>query len=108
MEDMKKENLIKRFYKINQDLYKSAKNPLPSHGPEHHFRVLANALKIAKAFKKADIEVLIPACLLHDLGAYYPEQAGSKYHEEDFLRAKKVLGKTKFLSKEKSRKLLKL
>ncbi len=102
---MNKENLIKKFYKINQELYKSAKNPLPSHGPEHHYRVLIKALKIAKEFKNTDLEILIPACFLHDLGAYYPEQASSKYHEEDFIRAKKVLEKISFISQEKKQKI---
>jgi HD superfamily phosphodiesterase len=102
---MKKENLIKKFYRINRELYEKAKNPLPSHGPEHHCRVLANALEIAKEFKGVDPEVLIPACLLHDLGAYYPARAGAKYHEEDLIRTKKVLVKIN-LSEWKKTKII--
>lgn len=102
---MKKKDLIRKFYKINQELYKKARNPLPSHGPEHHYRVFINAVKIAKRFKNVDFEILIPACFLHDLGAYYPEKAGDKYHEEDRIRAEKVLKKINF-SKDKKLKII--
>jgi len=70
---MRQEDLIKKFYKINQDFYNQAKAPLKSHGPWHRRRVLDNALELAKGIKGVDFEVLIPACLLHDIGgAYFP------------------------------------
>lgn len=39
-----------------------------AHDKEHIYRVLYNALEIAKAEKDVDYDVLIAACLLHDIG----------------------------------------
>jgi len=39
-----------------------------AHDAEHVYRVLYNALEIAKAEPKVDYDVLITACLLHDIG----------------------------------------
>lgn len=38
------------------------------HGREHIYRVLYNGLEIAKTEKDVDYDVLIAACLLHDIG----------------------------------------
>lgn len=39
-----------------------------AHDKEHIYRVLYNALEIAKAEDEVDYDVLIAACLLHDIG----------------------------------------
>ncbi len=39
-----------------------------AHDKEHIYRVLYNALEIAKTEKAVDHDVLIAACLLHDIG----------------------------------------
>lgn len=39
-----------------------------AHDKEHIYRVLYNALEIAKTEKNVDYDVLIAACLLHDIG----------------------------------------
>jgi len=39
-----------------------------AHDREHIYRVLYNALEIAEAEEKVDYDVLIAACLLHDIG----------------------------------------
>jgi len=39
-----------------------------AHGPEHIIRVLNNALDIAAHEENVDLDVLIAACLLHDIG----------------------------------------
>lgn len=39
-----------------------------AHDKEHIYRVLYNALEIASAENKTDYNILIAACLLHDIG----------------------------------------
>ena len=39
-----------------------------AHDKEHVYRVLYNALEIAKAEPEVDYDILIAACLLHDIG----------------------------------------
>ncbi len=39
-----------------------------AHDREHVYRVLYHALKIAKTLENVDYDVLIAACLLHDIG----------------------------------------
>ena len=39
-----------------------------AHDKEHVYRVLYNALRIAKKEQNVDYDVLICACLLHDIG----------------------------------------
>jgi len=78
---MKEDYLIKKFLKINEELYKKAKNPLQCHGPDHHLRVCKEALKLIKDEKLiVDLEVVIAACMLHDLSAYYPDRVGQEEH----------------------------
>lgn len=103
---MRKAELIKKFYKINLDIYNKAKAPLTSHGPWHHRRVLDNALELAKGVKGVDFEVLIPACLIHDIGgAYFPSKTGAGYHDKDKSLAQKILVKSN-LPKEKIEKII--
>ena len=93
--NMNTESFIKKYFAINKAIYDGAMNPLRSHGPDHHMRVLRNALKLAKG-RDADLEILIPACLLHDISAYFPEEVGDNYHDEDPKRAEKILHKNVF------------
>ena len=39
-----------------------------AHDPEHIYRVLGRALELAKDFESVDYDLLITACLLHDIG----------------------------------------
>ncbi|MFH0952338.1 MAG: HD domain-containing protein [Patescibacteria group bacterium] len=60
---------------INRRWNKSKKF-LPSHGPIHHIRVWKNAETFGLK-KKADMEVLVASCLLHDIAAYNPSKASN-------------------------------
>ncbi|MEI7603938.1 MAG: HD domain-containing protein [bacterium] len=106
---MEQIELINKFYLYNKALYESANNPLRSYGPEHHMRVCQNALKLSKLLsakdKAIDYEILIPACLLHDLAAYYPEESGENYHDLDHVKANEVLVKDGY-DTEKVKKIL--
>lgn len=59
---------------MNRDKYLLLENYMMScmkdsvHDKEHIYRVLYNALEIAKAEAEVDYDVLIGACLLHDIG----------------------------------------
>ena len=39
-----------------------------AHDPEHVYRVLGRALELARDFENVDCDLLITACLLHDIG----------------------------------------
>lgn len=97
---MNEDQFIQQFYNYNKELYKKAKSPLRSHGPDHHLRVCKHAINLARKLEasgeKVDYEILIVASLLHDLAAYYPEESGEKYHDYDHLKAKEVLLQAKF------------
>lgn len=101
---MKIQELIDKYLTINKKLYQEANNPLRSHGPDHHYRVCMNALRLTKGFA-ADNEVLIIAALLHDLAAYYPDESKEDYHDYDYLKAKEILDKQD-LDDEKKNKIL--
>lgn len=76
----------------NRELYEAAKNPLRSHGPDHHERVYRYATILADRLAvKFDDRVLTAAALLHDLAAYYPEETGDSYHEHDSVLAEKAM-----------------
>ena len=59
---------------MTKEIYKRIENYMLScmedsaHDKEHIYRVLYNALEIAKEEKTVDYDVLITACLLHDIG----------------------------------------
>lgn len=97
-----KKELIKKFYKINKDLYRKGKDPLKCHGPDHHMRVWKYALYLTKALekrgKKIDYEILIPACFLHDITAYNSQKSEKDHwnHQDDVEAAMKVLRKIKY------------
>lgn len=102
-------NIIEKFHQINKRLYKGARNPLRSHGPDHHRRVCLYVLDLAKKLEKAksvkaDKEVLIAASFLHDLAAFYPEKFKGDSHEKDHILAEKILRKINF-PKEKIKKV---
>lgn len=90
---MQIEKFVKKFQKINKGLYLKAKDPLRCHGLDHHQRVCANALLLAKKIghkENIDYEVLIAACFLHDLSAYESGEA-QNHHQESAKLARKVL-----------------
>lgn len=59
---------------MNKETYTQIENYMLScmedsaHDKEHIYRVLYNALEIARAEREVDYDVLITACLLHDIG----------------------------------------
>ncbi|MDE6280643.1 MAG: HD domain-containing protein [Oscillospiraceae bacterium] len=59
---------------MNKDTYRLIENFMlcsmddAAHDKEHIYRVLYNALEIAKTENNVDYDVLIAACLLHDIG----------------------------------------
>lgn len=59
---------------MNKDTYRLIETYMLScmddsaHGEDHIYRVLYNALEIAKTEENVDYDVLICACLLHDIG----------------------------------------
>lgn len=89
--------LAQKLYEANQKSYRAAKNPLRSHGPDHHLRVYKYALDLAQKLNITyDEEVLAGAALLHDMAAYYPEESGDNYHEFDDKMAAEVLQSINF------------
>lgn len=89
--------LEQTLYDENRRLYEEAKNPLKSHGPDHHLRVYETAKKLAEKIGVAyDGEVLAGAALMHDLAAYYPEETGAAYHEHDHIKAREALQRVDF------------
>jgi HD superfamily phosphodiesterase len=84
--------LAQKVYEANQERYRTAKNPLRSHGPDHHLRVYKHALHLAEKLQVIyDEDILAGAALLHDMAAYYPEESGANYHDFDDKMAAKVL-----------------
>jgi uncharacterized protein len=55
------------FGKLEEFVKESLKNDKTGHDYEHTKRVLRNALKIAKNYPNADVDVLTAGCLLHDI-----------------------------------------
>jgi len=59
---------------MNKDTYELIENYMLScmedsaHDKEHVYRVLYNALEIAKSEKDVNYDILITSCLLHDIG----------------------------------------
>ena len=89
--------LEKTLLEANEKRFREAKNPLRSHGPDHHWRTYQNALKLAdKLGVEYDAQVLAGAALLHDMAAYYPEQTGDDYHDFDHKLAGEVLREIDF------------
>src|SRR4030042_2272304 len=94
---MTKEQLVKKFYNLNKELYRKAKNPLKCHGPDHHLRVYKNADYIIKKLKiQPDYSILIPAIFLHDITAFEPDAHDPWNHQDDLNEAKKELQKIKY------------
>lgn len=89
--------LAQKIYEANQERYQAAKNPLRSHGPDHHMRVYRHALELAEKLQVAyDDNILAGAALLHDMAAYYPEKSGDDYHDLDDKMAAEVLKSINF------------
>ena len=88
--------LEQALFDANKRLYREAKSPLRSHGPDHHLRVYEYAKQLAgKLGVKYDAEVLAGAAMLHDLAAYYPERTGKDYHDWDDKLAGEALREIK-------------
>jgi uncharacterized protein len=64
---MKGLNMKKDTYNIIENYMLSCMND-SAHDKEHIYRVLYNALEIAKTEVEVDYDILICACLLHDIG----------------------------------------
>lgn len=89
--------LEQKLLEANKKLYREAKTPLRSHGPDHHERVWRRAVALAeKMGVKFDAEVLAGACLVHDMAGYYPELQGEDSHERDRVVAEEVLSEVGF------------
>lgn len=84
---------------LKDKLIKIAEKEIKTHDPSHDFshamRVLNNAEKIAKK-EKADLDVIIPAALFHDVIVYPKYKPESKFeHDESAEKAGKILSKIK-------------
>lgn len=71
-----------------------------SHGFDHIFRVLNLAEKIGKT-EKADLDIIIPAALFHDIVVYKGTAKESKEVEESAATALKILKKMKEYPQDK-------
>lgn len=58
----------KETYTIIENYMLSCMEKDTAHDKEHVYRVLCSALDIAQTEKKVDYDILISACLLHDIG----------------------------------------
>jgi hypothetical protein len=77
-----------------QKLWKTSDKFLPCHGPEHHIRVW----QMAKTFglkKHADMEVLLAACLFHDVYSFY-EGEPKDHEKKSAIIARRILRKVGF------------
>lgn len=68
------------FKKIEQYMLQNCGDSV--HDKEHIYRVLYNALDIASCENNVDIDILITACLLHDIGRPAQLKDGSIDHAE--------------------------
>lgn len=73
--------MLQDTYKLLEDYMLSCMHD-SAHDKEHIYRVLYNALQIAETEKDVDYEVLICACLLHDIGR------GEQYENPNLCHAK--------------------
>lgn len=92
----------KKWYMIllreAKSVYLKSPNPSASHDTSHLVRVFKTAEKLGRELK-ADMEILIAACILHDLGRHYP--GSTEVHgPQGALLAKKILSKIGFPAKK--------
>lgn len=71
----------------------------PTHGLDHILNVCQFALKLAKIYGGRR-EIIIPACLLHDLGRSKPQLHGRESSKESVKQAKPVLKKAGYTPDE--------
>jgi len=95
--------------KLKQKLIKIAKEKIgnddPSHDFHHAMRVLKNAETIAKR-EKADLDIIIPATLFHDVINYPKNDPRAKNaSDESALMTEEILKKIKIYPKEKIEKV---
>lgn len=91
--------------KLRNELIEEAKKRIssndPSHDIEHALRCLSIAERIAKD-EKADLEIIIPAALFHDVVIYPKNDPRSKYASDESAElAKKILNNIKDYPKNK-------
>jgi uncharacterized protein len=93
---VKEDPRIKKVYDYAKEKYDEAN--LTQHNFEHVIRVLFRALTIADTEKNANFKILIPATLLHDVGATVGDY---RHHEEAGISiAKEVLPKFGYSQRE--------
>ncbi|MFA5022243.1 MAG: HD domain-containing protein [Patescibacteria group bacterium] len=90
---------------LRTKLFNLAKNKItnsdPSHDFEHALRVLANAQRIAKE-EKADLDIIIPAALFHDIINYPKHSPMAKYASDKSAEVtRKILKKIKEYPQDK-------
>ncbi|MBU1164116.1 HD domain-containing protein [Patescibacteria group bacterium] len=94
---MKKENYKfweRKIIKEINKLWERSDKFLPCHGPTHHIRVWKMAEKFGLK-KKADLEILVACCLLHDIVAF--NKTPIKNHDVASAKiAKKILKEIKY------------
>ena len=82
---------------MNQQNYTLIENYMLScmedsaHGKDHIYRVLYQALEIAKTEENVDYDVLITACLLHDVGRWMQYKEGIPHEKAGVMLAEEIL-----------------
>ncbi|MFZ2150894.1 MAG: HD domain-containing protein [Candidatus Absconditicoccaceae bacterium] len=77
------------------------KNDDPSHDFQHSLRVLANAERISK-IEKADLDILVPACLFHDVINHPKNSSLAQFSSNESAEfTKKILSNMKEFPKNK-------
>ncbi|MFC1617674.1 HD domain-containing protein [Patescibacteria group bacterium] len=80
---------------------KKISNSDPSHDITHSLRVIKNAEMLAKE-EKADLEIIIPAAIFHDVINYPRNNPKSKFHaQESALEATRILKNINEFPKDK-------
>lgn len=95
--------------KLKSELLKIARQKIkdtdPSHDFSHALRVLANAEFITQK-EKADLDVVVPAALFHDVVNYPKNSPRAKHASDNSAKAtKKILEKIKIFPKNKIEKV---
>src|SRR2546425_11296098 len=82
-------------------------NQSPAHDFQHILRVYRNAEVISKKEEGADLDIVLPAALLHDL-VVYPKGSRKTKHSADESAdiARKILSEYKYYSAEKIEKVV--
>jgi len=95
---------IGQIKRLEKSVEENLKNERSGHDYEHTKRVLKNALGIAQNYPQIDKEVLIVACLLHDIA--FKDGFVEEHHKRGAEQAREILNHLDF-SKEKIDKVCK-